>query len=580
MFGCIGSAVNQKLGIEAKGWNHMKLSSSLVCVMISLSFLCHSTKAQSLAQPDTVVTHAIAEQWREDLRYLAQEMPARHKNLFHTIAPEQFTNAVKILDGRIPSMTRAQIIVEFERIVAMVQDGHTRIQGFPFDPRMGFHSYPLALYLYKDGLFVRAADRTYIDAVGARVVKIGNAYAEQAMNTVRDLVCRDNEMGIKAYAPLLLVTPEVLHAVGLVDDIENAKFVIERDGRQKTIILKPTSGQELVSYVFLRKKPENWFDARDNASVTLPLWLKDPGNNFWFEYLTDSRILYVQYNAVEDKEHETVAVFAKRLFEFVDAHPVDRFVIDLRLNGGGNNQLNRPLLLGIIKANKIDQPGRLFAIIGRNTFSAAQSFVDELEKYTNTIFVGEPTAENVNQYGDPVGIVLPNSGITVRVSTLWWQYMDPRDIRQWTPPLVSTPLTAEDYRDNIDPAMKAIVSYVPKPTLTGQMREALLANDLGLAIMVYKTFKNDPEHEYAETEAEINSLGYELMARKRFDQAIETLKLNVGSYPNSWNAYDSLGEAYLMAGDKRNSIANYEKSLNLNPKNSNAAEHLRALRGQ
>lgn len=50
-------------------------------------------------------------------------------------------------------------------------------------------------------------------------------------------------------------------------------------------------------------------------------------------------------------------------------------------------------------------------------------------------------------------------------------------------------------------------------------------------------------------------------------EAIEILKLNVEKFPNSWNTYDSLGEAYLIKGSKELAILNYEKSLKLNPKN-------------
>jgi tetratricopeptide (TPR) repeat protein len=50
-------------------------------------------------------------------------------------------------------------------------------------------------------------------------------------------------------------------------------------------------------------------------------------------------------------------------------------------------------------------------------------------------------------------------------------------------------------------------------------------------------------------------------------EAIEILKLNVEKFPNSWNTYNSLGEAYLIKGSKELAILNYEKSLKLNPKN-------------
>ena len=81
-------------------------------------------------------------------------------------------------------------------------------------------------------------------------------------------------------------------------------------------------------------------------------------------------------------------------------------------------------------------------------------------------------------------------------------------------------------------------------------------------------------------EGDINALGYRLLSRKRMPEAIEILKLNVEAYPNSANVYDSLGEAYFVSGNTAQAIQNYEKSLSLDPANTNAATMLKKLKGQ
>jgi tetratricopeptide (TPR) repeat protein len=559
------------------------ISFLFLSVLLYASF--SSAVAQTGKQSASIIDKVEAEKWREDLRFMAQEMPKRHKNLFHTMTRQQFDDAVRKLDERIPSLSRHQIIVELARIVAMVGDGHTSI-NLLFDSKINFRYYPIALYLFKDGLFVYAADQQYGAIVGARVVKIGNASAEQALNAVKDLIARDNEMGFKDRAPLLLTTPEVLHAVGLVEDMEKARFAVERQGQQSVVELKPVPATRPVgdNWALGRNfsRLPTWVDARESAKspVPLSLWLKDPQNYFWFEYLEDNRTVYVQYNGIANKENETIADFARRVFAFVDSHPVDRFVLDLRWNSGGNNYLNKPLLLGIIKSNKIDQRGKLFAIIGRHTFSAAQNLVNDLEKYTNVTFVGEPTAERPNFYADAARIVLPNSGIGVRASALWWQDLDSRDTRQWTGPHVAVELASKDYIDGSDPVMKTILSYVPKKELSEMLLEALSANDLASAVKLYREYKADSTNAYINTERSINNLGYRLLEMKRLAHAIEIFKLNVESYPQSANTYDSLAEAYMMNGNKELAIKNYERSLELNPANSNAVEMLRKLKAK
>jgi tetratricopeptide (TPR) repeat protein len=91
-------------------------------------------------------------------------------------------------------------------------------------------------------------------------------------------------------------------------------------------------------------------------------------------------------------------------------------------------------------------------------------------------------------------------------------------------------------------------------------------------------FKASPQNAYARAERDLNVLGYELMGQKKLDLAVEVFKLNVEAYPDSFNVYDSLAEAYMNCGDRELAIKNYEKSLEVNPKNFGAAAALAKLK--
>jgi CubicO group peptidase (beta-lactamase class C family) len=77
----------------------------------------------------------------------------------------------------------------------------------------------------------------------------------------------------------------------------------------------------------------------------------------------------------------------------------------------------------------------------------------------------------------------------------------------------------------------------------------------------------------------LNSLGYRLMRNDHLDDAIAAFELNVAEYPDASNPYDSLGEAYLAAGDTARAIANYQRSVEIDPSNTNGAAVLERLRG-
>jgi hypothetical protein len=526
------------------------------------------------------VTDAEARQWQADLKYMSEEMRKWHKNLFHTITGEQFDQTIRDLDRQIPSLARHQIIVAMARIAAMIGDGHTNLAPTR-DPKIAFRTYPIKLYFFSNGLHVRAATPEHAEIIGSRIVMIGTATVEEAYGQVRQLIGRDNEMGARFFAPFLLAMPEVLHALGLISDMDHATYTIENEGSQRTIELKPFGPAEMLapdtdtSWLL----SDGWTDARQLAGSQTPLWLKDPRNKFWYEYLPDSRTLYVQFNHVGNKEDVTVEEFSKRLFSFIDSTRVDRLALDLRLNRGGNGQLNLPLLLGIIKSIKIDQPGKLFTIIGRSTWSAAQFLTGEMERYTNTLFVGEPTGGKPNSYGDSHKIILPNSGIAVRVSTLWWQG-DERDTREWIAPQIAAELSFEEYRTNTDPALNTILKYIPEKPLDRLLSEAVRESGLQAARTTYNEWKSNPSNKYANVETELNNLGYELLGSHRINDAIGIFQLNVDAYPGSPNVYDSLGEAYMAAGQNELAITSYQKSLELNPKNANARAMIARIEGK
>ena len=97
------------------------------------------------------------------------------------------------------------------------------------------------------------------------------------------------------------------------------------------------------------------------------------------------------------------------------------------------------------------------------------------------------------------------------------------------------------------------------------------------AIKQYRDLKATKANEYDFSEPELNTLGYQLLQMGKNREAIEIFKLNVEAYPQAFNTYDSLGEAYMVNKDKELAIANYKKSLELNPNNAGAVRAVASL---
>ncbi len=366
-----------------------------------------------------------------------------------------------------PSLRYHQFVAELSRLVALAGDGHTRLgqvrlvdhQRVAFEPGSGEGmdiEYPVEFEVFSDGLYVVRAAPADTALLGRKVTAVNGVATVEAFERMRPFIPADNEAWHWYLFPRYLSSPGFVAAAGLAPS-PAAPLRLTLTGRA------PPGTAELVPVGSVRE----WVDADRElrAAGRLPRYRAIEAR-YAFEYLAESRTVYVRIREIQPMTAEPVAQFADRLFGFVDSIAADRVVLDLRGNGGGNNYLNQPLVHGLIRATRINRPGGLFVITDRGTFSAAVSLLGDVERNTHAIIVGEPAGALPNSYGDSRRIRLPESGVEVRISTVFWQHSDPRDPRPWIVPDLPASLSFADWMAGQDPAMAAILGYRPDPTAT------------------------------------------------------------------------------------------------------------------
>jgi uncharacterized membrane protein len=125
------------------------------------------------------------------------------------------------------------------------------------------------------------------------------------------------------------------------------------------------------------------------------------------------------------------------------------------------------------------------------------------------------------------------------------------------------------------PRVKA--AYDNRASIADTLSATIASSGVDAAEKQYHDLKAAGSAAYNFDESELNNLGYDLIRVKKLKEAIRIFQLNVEAYPQSGNVYDSLGEAYMDEGNKALAVANYQRSLQLNPKNGGAAVMLRKL---
>jgi hypothetical protein len=396
--------------------------------------------------------------WIEDLDFMVNRLNSVHPNPYVHIKKEQFQKEVKNLKGKIPNLTENEIIVEFLRLITLIQDGHTRLHG----NRLTTKWYPIRIEQFSDGFFMTASANKYAQFIGSKVIQINDHPVEEVFDKIKLITPHDNESLKKYFAPMFLTMDSIVSGLHLADNSGNIILLIETADHQRSKL-------RIESIEYKSNDDLSWYwkeygvpgEAYKNIMMTnkeLPLYQKNYTKPFWFERVKDRNAVYFAFN--ECSGNDNFERFNKGLWEFIDSSKADYLIIDLRNNFGGTNSILKPLLHEIIKHDRINQEGHLFVIIGCKTFSAAMHCATWIEFHCHPIFVGEPTGAPPNHFADADFSYLPNSKMLLMISKYYWQMSWPWDNRRFIEPKIKVSLSSDDYFNYRDPIIERVIKTI------------------------------------------------------------------------------------------------------------------------
>jgi hypothetical protein len=406
--------------------------------LLVLCVACSTGAAQPAADPGVAA----------DIVELADEMERIHPNLFHSVSRAEFRGAVDDLVARLPALERDEVLVGLMRIIAMTgeRDGHMGL--FPLvDHSQPLHLLPIRVWEFPEGMYVVASPRRP-DLVGTRVAAIEGRPVDEVAALVRPLVTRDNESSLRLRLPEFMITGEVLHGLGIAPTAARAQLTLERPtGERLDATLETLPGPaywDLVEHVWAPPPP---------PGVATPLWLRNQHRTQWFATLSRGRVVYAAYSHAT----ESTSRFARSLLTRARRPKVRRVVLDVRLNGGGDNTSYGPLL-SALSSRVVNRRGRLVLLTGRVTFSAAGNFVAEVEARTRARIVGEAAGGSPHNYGDRVEVELESLGWTVHVPPQYVEVLGRPDERVAIEPDVAVQIGAADHFAGRDPVLARAIA--------------------------------------------------------------------------------------------------------------------------
>jgi C-terminal processing protease CtpA/Prc len=264
--------------------------------------------------------------------------------------------------------------------------------------------------------------------------------------------------------------------------------IADKNGEVTLTLTKP-DGQPFTLSIAPAKTNTTFSLVTAQAALHLPVPLYRKHNDiYWFEYLPESKALYIQYDACQNDPKKPFKDFARELFAYADTNGVERTIVDLRFNSGGDSSVADPLLKGLRTRPSLNAPGHLFVLTGPMTFSSGEDAVENFHNSFdiatpkmvdgfywihsqktdapstrfNATLVGEPTGGKPNCFGEVKTFELPNSKLNVAYTIKYFQLASDGDPLTREPDITVTRSLA-DYLAGRDPVLETVLKLPSNP---------------------------------------------------------------------------------------------------------------------
>lgn len=391
---------------------------TFLILLISILLSCNSTDERT-------------KRWIEDIEFLKTELPKKHVDLFFSVPQDEFDNRLTKIISNIDYLADYEITLKLQQVIAKMGDSHTTIDysnSFNNTSISQFERPVIRIDWIKDGYYC------FPPFINKKVGKINSFEIDQIIDSLSTLVTVDNQSILRKSISGLINNVGVMIYFGFIDTLD-FKYIVETEYGE-IIATAEAALDTLKKNDKLRnsgKKEHDWFK-------TPPInQFKRFGYNGYFDdtFLKDDGLYYIQYNKCWSRETEmkygnfikalslpSFKKFSERILETIEKENISKLVFDLRFNRGGSSPQGTELIKKISEIEKINQPGKIFVLIGKHTFSSAILNAMDFKRYTEAIFVGEETGGSPNHYGEVKEFELPNSGLTVSYSTKYFKRTD------------------------------------------------------------------------------------------------------------------------------------------------------------
>lgn len=359
--------------------------------------------------PGSALADARGDAWRADLGVARTQFLDQDRS-YSPAARRQAERRLERLGGRIETLSDPEVTAELARIAALSGNAHTR--AYLLRNRGHWRRWPIHIWKFSDGFYVVAARGEGQALLGKRITRIAGRRVEAAARAVRPLFA-GNDRWAAYMATYSLTSPDALIGVGLLTGDGSA--VVEAGSTKVTLTPEPIARRQVPEESWWYLSPRHpavagWTHVWGAAPI--PAYLAWPTEHYRLVRCAGG-ISYLPFNRAVGMPSEPLRAFGQRAMRELAADPPARLILDLRFNTGGDLNQGHPLIEALAASPIGQDGGRMFVVMGQNTFSAGINHAAVLKQTSKARFAGSEPGDELETWAEGGNVVLPNSGLTL-----------------------------------------------------------------------------------------------------------------------------------------------------------------------
>lgn len=409
---------------------------------------------QPVGQEPSATAELSVQELQEDLDTLVETLVNNHPDFYHNTSEQAVKEKKAAIEAELGEMSLVDFSIALSELTALAHDSHTSVsigQSVAQDMHM-----MLAVPTWMENRWLLSTLPVQYKAfLGCELLTINGHTPDELLTAITPMICYDNPVYQRRQFGNLVYIREILEHYGMAQGEETSIPVTVRNGDG----VETTLDIPVLTQAEVGEMDASQLVSLSNQRRAIPETERDSSCLYKLLDLAPG-VLYMQYNQCREDEDFPMATFAAEVREKLASGDYQKFLIDLRYNGGGSDGVLYPI---VYLAQQFTADGNtVYVLAGRRTFSSALINTVQL-KDSGAVFVGEPTGGSVDHFGSVSTFELPHSQITGQYSNKfidlsnYFEAAQPYGVESFLPD-IPVDQTLHDYLDGVD----TVVQYIQK----------------------------------------------------------------------------------------------------------------------